>query len=123
MNSCPRYLLVDDNAESRYLLGKTLLQKTPNAILLECQNAESAFELVGDDGLVAVISHRAADMEGIELIAQLRQRNPRVPLVMVSGRDRQADAIAAGADCFVPFEDWRRICDILRPMMGARRVS
>src|ERR1043165_8037183 len=106
MNSCLRFLVIDDNAESRYLLAKTLLQKNHHAVMLECQSAESAFVLAEQNHLEAVIVHRAVGATGIELIRGIRERSRRVPIIMVSGLDRRAEATAAGADRFVPFDEW-----------------
>jgi CheY-like chemotaxis protein len=123
MNSCLRFLVVDDNAESRYLLAKTLLQKSPHAIVLECQSAQSAYTLAEEDHLTAVIVHRAADATGVELVAGIRQRSRGVPVIMVSGLDRRTEATLAGADRFVPFDEWPRIHTILEDVSIARASS
>jgi DNA-binding response OmpR family regulator len=123
MNSCVRFLVVDDNAESRYLLAKTLLQKSPHAVVLECQSAEAAFALAEENHLAAVIVHRAIGASGVELIRGIRERSPQVPIIMVSGLDRRVEATEAGADRFVPFDEWPRIHTILEDVSIHRASS
>src|ERR1041384_1594559 len=92
MPSPRKFLIVDDNADSRFLLVKTLLRKFPQAILQETQDGESALALARSEKLDAVVVHRAAEVDGITLIRLLRQENSGLPLVMVSGIDRSRQA-------------------------------
>jgi hypothetical protein len=38
----PRLLVIDDNADTRFLVSKTLLRKFPHAIVSECVTVEAA---------------------------------------------------------------------------------
>src|ERR1043166_9105229 len=93
----PKFLVVDGNADSRFLLVKTLLRKFPSAIILETHEGEAAAGLMRDESLDAAIVHRAAEIDGLSLIRRLRELHPTIPIVMVSGFDRAKKAIEAGA--------------------------
>jgi DNA-binding response OmpR family regulator len=87
----PNFLIVDDNADSRFLLVKTLLRKFPHAVLQETQQADAAVSLARAGRLDAIIAHRATDVDGLTLLRLLREVNPTVPIVMVSGIDAARD--------------------------------
>jgi response regulator RpfG family c-di-GMP phosphodiesterase len=104
-----RFLVVDDNSDSRFLLVKTLLRKFTNAIVLECQHGETSALIIQTEPLHAVIAHRTYDYAGAALIARLRKASVDVPIVMVSGIDQSAEALAAGATAFLRYDEWLRI--------------
>src|SRR3954471_15377125 len=72
------FLVVDDNADSRFLLVKTLQRKFRDATIHECQESDQALEIAARERLTAIVAHRAADMDGISLIRTLRAANPNV---------------------------------------------
>ena len=119
MGSMPyRFLVIDENADSRFLLVKTLLRKFPNALLQECHDHQTALSTAQTDKLTAIVAHRTYDCDGINLIASLRQVNPTVPIVMVSGIDRTPQAIAAGANTFLSYDEWLRIGSVVGEVIG-----
>jgi PleD family two-component response regulator len=101
-----RFLIVDDHADGRYLLSKTLLRKFRDAVVLECQSSEAAFSTLKAEPLDAVISHRTFDFDPFSLVAALRKINPTVPLVMMSGIDRSKGAAEVGATTFLHYDQW-----------------
>lgn len=109
MKSPLRFLIVDENADSRFLLVKTLLRKFPEAVLQECHDFNTAVSTAQTDKLTAIVAHRTYDCDGINLVTALRQANPAVPIVMVSGIDRTPQALAAGANAFLNYDEWLRI--------------
>lgn len=120
MPSPYKFLIVDDNPDSRFLLVKTLLRKFPQAILQETQDGESALTLTRSQDLDAVVVHRAAEVDGITLVRTLRDVNRTVPIVMVSGIDRTKTAIEAGATTFLSYEAWLRIGSVVAEILPAR---
>jgi CheY-like chemotaxis protein len=108
-----KFLVVDDNHDSRFLLTKTLLRKFPQSIVQECQDSEPAQTEARNGQLDAIVAHRSADMDGLTLIRTLRQANPAVPIIMVSGIDRTAEALAAGATEFLNYDQWQRIGSVV----------
>jgi len=102
-----RLLVIDDNPDGRFLLSKTLLRKFPSAALTECQLAETAFEMLErGDGVSLIVAHRTFELDGASLVRELRRRDARVPILMMSGIDRREAAIAAGANAFLTYEEW-----------------
>ncbi len=118
MPSLTQFLVVDDNADSRFLLVKTLLRKFPQAVIRETQDATAALTVAGSDRPAAVVVHRAADVDGITLLRRLRDANPTVPIVMVSGIDRSQVAVAAGATTFLNYDAWLRIGSVVADLLA-----
>lgn len=114
----PTFLVIDDNADSRFLLVKTLMRKFPTAIMQECQSADSAVLLAGRKDLRAIVTHRATELGGIALLRQLRTANPTVPIVMVSSIDRRDAALAAGANGFLLYDEWLRIGTVVEGLIS-----
>lgn len=118
MDSPKTFLVVDDNADSRFLLVKTLLRKFPTAIIHECQECVDAVKIARLDTLAAIVAHRAADLDGISLIRELRAANPTVIILMVSGLDRTESAIRAGATCFLNYDEWLRVGSLVTELLS-----
>ena len=118
-----RFLVVDDNGDSRFLLVKTLLRKFPNASIKETHDAEEALDLARTSDLTAVITHRTMDMDGLELLRAFREKNPRVPILMVSSVDRAVPALASGANRFMLYDEWLRTGSIVEEMITQQDAS
>jgi DNA-binding NtrC family response regulator len=119
------FLVVDDNPDSRFLLVKTLLRKFPNGIFHECEESAEAIAIAATKTLSAIVAHRSADMDGVNLIKELRAANPHAIIVMVSGLDRTDAAVRAGASCFLNYDEWLRVgslvTDLLERSQSAQR--
>ena len=120
----PQFLVIDFHAESRYLLVRTLLRRFPQATIHECDDARRALELARAVNLRAIVTHRTFDVSGLELVKLLRDADPEVPIVMVSGIDREQDALRAGANAFLLYDEWLRLgVAVEHAMAGAPRKS
>jgi CheY-like chemotaxis protein len=113
----PTFLVIDDNPDSRFLLVKTLLRKFPHAALEECQQADAAVARSATCRYAAIVVHRTPEVDGVTLIGMLRHRAPSVPIVMVSGIDRTQQALAAGATCFLHYDEWLRIGTVVAQLL------
>jgi DNA-binding NarL/FixJ family response regulator len=113
VSQTPSFVVIDYHAESRYLLVKTLRRKFPHAVIHESDDAEKAIEIARAVNLAAIITHRTYQMEGAELVRRLREADPKVPIVMVSGIDRSAAARAAGANAFLHYDEWLRVGSVV----------
>ncbi|HVU32824.1 MAG TPA: response regulator [Opitutaceae bacterium] len=120
MTTEPRFLVIDDNAESRMLLVKTLLRKFPDGVVSECQHAETAVKLSRGERLSAIVAHRTFDHDGAALIRLLRRANPSVPLIMVSGQDQSVRAKLAGADAFLDYDAWLQIGSVVSAVIDRK---
>ena len=123
MSQAPTFVVIDFHPESRFLLVKTLQRKFPNATIYESDDAEKAIELVRAVNLAAVITHRTFEVEGVELVRMLRNADPKVPIVMVSGIDREAAALAAGANTFLHYDEWLRVGSVVDRNAAGRGLN
>lgn len=119
----PSFVVIDYHAESRYLLVKTLRRKFPQAIVHESEDAEKAIEIARAVNLAAIITHRTFEMEGVELVRRLRDADPKVPIIMVSGIDRSSAALAAGASAFLHYDEWLRIGSVVEAHLRAPNAT
>lgn len=119
----PKFLVVDHHQESRYLLVKCLLRKFPTAEIIEAEEGDAAIEIVRDTELTAIVTHRTREYFGTELVAKFRAVNAVIPIVMVSGIERTAPALAAGADRFMLYDEWLRIGTLVKELLGSDRRS
>lgn len=109
-SSSPRkFLIVDDVTDSRALIVRTLLRKFPTAFIQETQESSSAVTASQEQKYDIIIAHRSVDLDGLTLVRSLRQANPVVPIIMISGVDRTPQALEAGATVFHNYDEWLRI--------------
>jgi CheY-like chemotaxis protein len=119
----PRILIVDDVGETRAIVAIAL--STIDGVTLEpADSAEDALRIIGDSPVdVLITDFRMSGMNGLELLAALRQRGkwPRCGAVVISGEtdpDLPRRAAEAGAAAFFakPFsaaEVRRRVVSLL----------
>src|SRR3954469_8176409 len=108
MSPTQKFLIIDDNPDSRFLLAKTLLRKFPAALMIECADTGTALLAAENERPAAVVVHRTLDTGGSQPVPLLRQASPKLPIVMVSGIDRTTESIAAGASYFLNYDEWLR---------------
>ena len=116
-----RFLVVDHHKDSRFLLVKCLLRKFPTAVIEEVEDGETALQAARRSDLAAIVTHRTREYLGTELVGKLREVNAAVPIVMVSGIERTAPALAAGADRFLLYDEWLRIGSIVKELLASDR--
>jgi DNA-binding NtrC family response regulator len=113
-----KFLIIDDNADSRFLLAKTLLRKFPTGVLVECGDDTVARTVAATEKLDAIVIHRTRELSGLEMLPILREASPDLPIVMVSGIDRSTEAMAAGASYFLPYDEWLRLGTVVAGLMA-----
>lgn len=118
MPAAKKLLIIDDNPDGRVLLVRTLRRKFPNADLLEVADAGTALSVLGGVKFDAVISHRAGEFKGEQLVRLLRTANANVPIVMISGIERTEAARAAGANRFLNYDQWLLLGGIIEEMIA-----
>lgn len=104
-----RFLVIDENPDGRFLLSKTLLRAFPSAAVVECLSAETAFNELRTKEVAAIVLHRTVEFDGAGLVRELRKIDAVVPIIMVSGIDREKLAVEAGATRFFHYDQWVRI--------------
>jgi CheY-like chemotaxis protein len=112
-----KILIVDDHADGRFLLVKTIHRKLPESLVQECGDATTAIYSVEHDRPDAVIVHRAGEIDGLSMVRLLRRVDGRVPIVYVSGYDREREALEAGANQFLNYDAWLNIGTIVAQIL------
>lgn len=118
-----RFLVVDHHKDSRFLLVKCLLRKFPQAQIFEAEEGEAAIDIVRLRDVDAIVTHRTREYFGTELVEKFRAVSENVPIVMVSGIERTAPALAAGADRFMLYDEWLRIGTLVKELLEHGRAS
>ena len=119
----PEILIIEDDIEIRRFLRTTL--SAEHYSLREATTASEGLRLVGDRRPdVIVLDLGLPDVDGIEVIRQVRKWNRNLPIIILSARSDERDkitALDAGADDFVnkPFA----IGELLARVRAAQRRS
>lgn len=101
-------IIVDDEVLFRDLLAKILNRECYN--VLAADSASAALDMITANKVSLVVTDIAMPgMDGFELLARIKEQNPRLPVLLMSGKSEfnRAEAIAAGADGFIrkPFHN------------------
>ncbi|MGC1345935.1 MAG: response regulator transcription factor [Methyloceanibacter sp.] len=103
MSAAPlKVLVIDDEPPIRKLLRMGL--ETQGYQTLDASNAKAALELMSDKPDLVILDLGLPDMEGLELLRQIRARREDLPVVVLSSRGDEAAKVAAldqGADDYV----------------------
>jgi two-component system, OmpR family, KDP operon response regulator KdpE len=127
MNASPlRLLVIDDEPAIRKLLRMGL--NTQGHQVLEATNARTALQQMATKPDLVILDLGLPDMEGLDLLIQIRERDAAVPIVVLTSRDDEVakvQALDAGADDYVskPFgmnELFARIRAALRHQFQAQ---
>ena len=97
-----RALIVDDEPPIRKLLRMGL--GTQGYDVLEAPSGKVALELMGSKPDLVILDLGLPDMQGLDLLRQMRAQNESVPIVVLSSRGDEAAKVAAldfGADDYV----------------------
>ena len=103
MTAAPLHVLViDDEPPIRKLLRMGLAAQGYQTT--EAANGKAALELLADGPDLVILDLGLPDVEGLELLRTIRERNDKVPIVVLSSRsDERAkvEALDLGADDYV----------------------
>ena len=97
-----KVLVVDDEPPIRKLLRTGL--GTQGYQTLDAPNAKAALELMADKPDLVILDLGLPDMQGLDLLRQIRARREDVPIVVLSSRGDEAakvEALDLGADDYV----------------------
>ena len=96
-------LFTDDNKELCYLF-REYLEDTGEFSVHLCHNGFDTLTYLQNHSVMVVISdYDMPEMNGIDLLRQIRMHHPRLPFIMLTGNDSKETAIAAlnaGADFY-----------------------
>jgi two-component system, OmpR family, KDP operon response regulator KdpE len=97
-----RILVVDDEPPIRKLLRMGLTAQGYEVI--DASNGKAALELLARKPHLVILDLGLPDVDGLDLLRQLRQREEALPIVVLSSRGDEAGKVAAldlGADDYV----------------------
>ena len=103
MNATPlKVLVVDDEPPIRKLLRMGL--GTQGYQTIDAPNAKTALDLMANQPDLVILDLGLPDMQGLELLRQIRSRTETVPIVVLSSRGDEVtkvEALDLGADDYV----------------------
>src|SRR5947207_12021824 len=102
-----KILVVDDHALIREALASVLKELKPDASVLEAPDCRQAMQLVeaNPDLNLILLDLTLPDRDGYSVLAELRERYPAVPVVVLSALQDRANVVKAldlGAQGYIP---------------------
>ena len=101
----PKILLVDDSPTDRRLFSG-LLEKEPEFTVDSCDNGVAALKLIGSERPDVVVTDlQMPDMDGLQLVTEVRKNFAHVPVILITGQGSEtlaAKALKQGAAGYVP---------------------
>lgn len=96
-----KILIVDDHALVRRGLGHVVRESFNDAEIVESGSAAEAMDVMSSSGAdIALVDVRMPDLDGLELLHEMRARWPNVPVIMLTSFDHAhyvRRALAEGA--------------------------
>uniref|UniRef100_A0A7C6A9J4 Sigma-54-dependent Fis family transcriptional regulator n=1 Tax=candidate division WOR-3 bacterium TaxID=2052148 RepID=A0A7C6A9J4_UNCW3 len=90
----PRILVVDDDERARRTLNDILI--ADHYSVLTCADGATALKLVRENDLDTVLLDLVLpDINGIEVLRQIKKEKPRLPVIIISGYGTIRDAVSA----------------------------
>jgi DNA-binding NarL/FixJ family response regulator len=116
-----KFLVVDDHALIREAMRGVLKELCGEAIVIEAASAGQAADTIGQhpDLALILLDRQLPDRDGVEMLRELRERDPAISVVMLSAfsdRDNVVKALDNGALGFIPKTDSRDV------LLGALRL-
>jgi len=116
-----KFLLIDDHALIREALSSVLRELRSDAVVIEAASCQQGMDLMREHADVSLIllDLRLPDRDGFDMLAELRESNPAVGVVMLSAfndRDNVVRALDQGALGFISKTSSRDV------LLGALRL-
>jgi CheY-like chemotaxis protein len=114
-----KFLLVDDDKEKRFLIAHHLAREFDGVDLVECDSGAEAIAHLEKHPFNALVTDNSmSPVNGLELILWLRERDARLPVVMVTGNPEiERVAIKAGASVVVTSHKFKEVGSILKKLL------
>lgn len=82
----PKILIVEDESAIRRVLSKILMEENPSYQIFEAEDGQKGHQMVRDQEFDLIFSDiKMPAMDGMELLAAIRELRPEIPVVMISG--------------------------------------
>ena len=101
-----RVLHVEDNPDHALLIRRSLEKQDPGLEVVTAASAEEALELMQGEHVDVVLSDYAlgGGMNGLDLLREIRERDPRLPFILLTGQGNEevaANALRMGANDYI----------------------
>ncbi len=101
-----RVLHVEDNPDHALLIRRSLEREDPELEIVSVATAEEALKNLDEDGFQVVLSDYllGAGMNGLDLLRAVRERDPELPFILLTGQgneDVASTALREGADDYI----------------------
>lgn len=118
-------MIVDDEEQKRMLLVRFLRRTFPQVKIYECSGGEQAIQELEKNAVDVVITdNRMAGVSGLELTRCIRERQPELPIVMVTGHPNFDQAAAeAGVTKLIDFARYAEIGQVITDVLETRKHS
>jgi two-component system, NtrC family, nitrogen regulation response regulator NtrX len=94
INHIPRVLVIDDDARARNTLIDILTEE--HYSVLPAEDGETALKLIKANNLnVVLLDLVLPDINGLEVLKQIKKSKPTIPVIIISGYGTIKDAVAA----------------------------
>jgi len=78
-------LVVDDSKLARMVVASAFTKIRPDWELTEATNAEQALDILGQGRVdIALVDFNMPGVDGLELLARIRERHPKMPIALIS---------------------------------------
>jgi DNA-binding NarL/FixJ family response regulator len=115
------FLIVNDDSHARACVAATLLRHYPEAVVQECQDLNTAIELVrqiaGSRARTIVVAARTAQVAGRTLVEALRAANATIAIVWMGEPREAGESAAAGASAFLDKHAWLLIGQVVEKLL------
>ena len=100
-----KVLVVDDSKLARMVMASAFRRIRPDWTLVEATSAAEALQSISAGAVeIALVDFNMPDVDGLELVAQIRAAQPKMPVAVVSaniqdeiiGRARELNAVFIG---------------------------
>lgn len=122
----PKILIVDDSQELLDVISEYM--ETSGFTVNATTQSLDALRLIAVSGYDVVISDiHMPEMDGLELMAQIKSKHPGLPVVLITGysvSEARKIAMEKGADAFVakPFH-MKEILDVVNNLLNNKKLS
>lgn len=115
-------LVVDDDPEDRELVRRCLQEDDDPMEVTFAEDGSRALEALSERVPDIVLTDlRMPSMDGLELVEQIHDEYPLVPVILMTAKGNEqiaVQALRAGASSYVPKSDFREdLCDTLRQVV------
>jgi CheY-like chemotaxis protein len=119
MAAHPRILLVNDDDDALFLIGRSVRRALPEAEVALLRDGPSALAYCAKHHVDAIITDNTMpQMDGLTLVRAVRENDRKVPILMVTNSMHLADEAAdAGVTSYLPAARWNDVGNVVASLL------